>query len=159
MNTTHVASERREAGAISLDFTWSGTLPLLLAGLLDGTSTGKAMAREHLSRMAAVADLAVQAASALQQITENGVDLPPGALEAIKHWHRVARSTGTDALREPSVSRSSQAEFSIGYCVNGFYIGICDSRGECQRRSVETWPSREAARRALDDDSWTPRDE
>lgn len=159
MNTTHVAGDRHEDGAISLNFTWSGTLPMLLAGLLDGTSTGKAMAREHLARMAAVADLAMQAASALQQITENGVDLPPSALEAIKRWQSVAQAARPDDPPEPSAPEAKRDEFSIGYCVNGFYIGICDSQGECQRKSVETWPSRDAAGRALHTNNWTSKDQ
>lgn len=157
MNTTHVAADRPEAGAIRLDFTWSGTLPMLLAGLLDGTSTGKAIARRHLTRMAAVADLAVQAACTLQQIRDCGVQLPSGALDAIERWHAVARSACPDDSREPRASHANPGEFSIGYCVSGFYIGICDHRGECQRKSVETWPSRDAARRALEAGDWTHR--
>lgn len=156
MNTQSDATELQQVGTISLDFTWSGTLPMLLAGLVDGTSAGKAIAKEHLTRMAAVADLAVHAAAALQQVADSGIQLPPGALDAVRDWHRVARLSraGTASGARPD---DHSAQISIGYCVNGFYLGICDDNGECQRESVETWPTRDTARRALDSGDWTRR--
>lgn len=50
----------RESAPQTVDITpnWKGTLPLLLAGIENGTATGRAMARAELQRMAQIADSA-----------------------------------------------------------------------------------------------------
>lgn len=46
----------RQAGTIDLTPTWRGILPALLAAMTDGTAEGRRIAREELTRMAALAD-------------------------------------------------------------------------------------------------------
>jgi hypothetical protein len=43
-------------GSVAITLTWSGTLPMLIAVLEDGSEEGKQIAREELARMAELAD-------------------------------------------------------------------------------------------------------
>ncbi len=42
---------------------------------------------------------------------------------------------------------------------NGFYIGTCDADGPVSRESLEYWPSRAEADKALEHGMWTQKDE
>lgn len=56
IESTGSLGDIKVVGTIDLTPTWAGILPLLLAGVTDGTDTGRRIAKEELARMAALAD-------------------------------------------------------------------------------------------------------
>jgi hypothetical protein len=58
MDARAAKSDRKVVGYVDLTPSWTGVLPLYLAALSDGTPTAKAAAREELTRMARLADMA-----------------------------------------------------------------------------------------------------
>lgn len=59
-----------EVKSIDMTPTWQGVLPVLLAGLEDGTAEGKRLARIELKRMAEAADSAKDALNVLLAVRE-----------------------------------------------------------------------------------------
>ena len=71
------------------DLQWTKVLPMLLAAIEDGTPTGVRMAKEYLAQMAAAADLAGLAISALMSAHSRGVQLDADVVQAIDHARRA----------------------------------------------------------------------
>jgi len=68
-NAEALSAQAAPVRTIDLTPTWAAVLPLLIAGLENGTATGRKIAREELQRMAAMADKYVAAQKALSEIT------------------------------------------------------------------------------------------
>ena len=85
---------------LTLELTWTGSLPSLVACLENGTPEGKTMAREELSRMAHAADAAVKC-QRFFEVAMPKMNIANSALdaEAIDAWNQaelaVARQKNT----------------------------------------------------------------
>ncbi len=65
------------------DMKWAQVLPMLIAAIEDGTPTGVRMAKDYLAQMAAAADLAGMAMSAIMSAGSRGLDLDADIQAAI----------------------------------------------------------------------------
>jgi hypothetical protein len=65
------------------DMKWAQVLPMLIAAIEDGTPAGVRMAKDYLAQMAAAADLAGMAMSAIMSAGSRGLDLDADIQAAI----------------------------------------------------------------------------
>ncbi len=93
-NETTPATPAAEPTILIGDMKWSQVLPILIAALEDGTPTGVRMAKDHLSQMAAAADLAGMAMDVLMRAADRGLDLEGDMQSAISQARRINASRG-----------------------------------------------------------------
>ena len=85
---------------VSIELTWTSSLPALIACFENGTPEGKELAREELSRMACAADVAVKC-QRFFEVAMPKMNVAGSALdaEAIDAWNQaelaVARQKNT----------------------------------------------------------------
>lgn len=68
---TDIPRGAKVVGTIYITVTWEGALPILIAGLVNGTTEGRRLAIEQLERMARVADGANGMLASLKAIVAN----------------------------------------------------------------------------------------
>lgn len=68
---TDIPRGAKVVGTIDITVTWEAALPILIAGLVNGTTEGRRLAIEQLGRMAEIADYANTALIALKAIVAN----------------------------------------------------------------------------------------
>lgn len=109
--------------AITLNPTWKGMLPYLLAALENGTPEGKRIAREELQKMADAADFAANVAD--KQTSEK-----PRRL--ITDREMMFQSEGLARLRSPTRGHSLPQDINRFYryrCVNSIIQANRSSNG------------------------------
>lgn len=165
MSNQFASSEQvnEESGASP---SWSSVLPTLLLRLGSGTPEQVRVARECLTQMAAVADLGVMAIGSLIRIAEPAIDIKEDADRIIAQAMQTCRSPEASTVADgfPAVSAGSVDDqlfdptLRVSYCEAGFYIEGLRKDGTF-RASAETWSRRELAQQALDNNTWTRREQ
>jgi hypothetical protein len=161
--------------SIPIDITWTSSLVALLAVYESGTPKGRSLAKQHLQRMAEVADLAFDAVKTIERMVTEKHVRDDDVLQVVAEAKRLSRAHPCDNTPEHAASPSPAGDTAVAcgklakqlsklelpldicYCARGFYIGTyCDAQ-PYTRESEEYWTRRELAATALKIGEWTQR--